>query len=70
MTKFQNGNILWSGRNIQSLSFPLISLEVMNVLCQIWKYKNMNVTNQALRSSRFIDKTVDIQFEYSVDMMS
>ena len=42
----------------------------MDVLCQIWKYKNMNVTNQALRSSRFIDKTVDIQFEYSVDMMS
>lgn len=30
----------------------------------------MKVTDQALRSSHFIDKTVDIQFEYSVDMMS
>ena len=30
----------------------------------------MTVTDLALRSSHLIDKTVDIQFEYSVDMMS
>ena len=51
MTKFQNGNILWSGRDIQSLSFPLISLKVMNLLCQalgVQKYDSHRPSSQEL----------------------
>ena len=66
MTKFQNRNMLWSRGNIPSLSLSLTSLDISNLLG--W-CRNEKHTAQALRSSHFVDKTINIQFEYRLDVV-
>lgn len=69
MTKFQNVDILWSGRNIQSLSFSLISLDILNIFCQSLGVQKCERHSPNPQEQQFI-KTVNIQFKYSVDIMS